>query len=224
MAHSDKFQSGASFDLHLRTTATDNQHSSYVESVALGVGEYTVEVNNDHIWIDGVEHSNDHLPIQFGDEFKYTINEAPIDTTTTDLSSTRIKKVYRIDLNEDSHVTIQVYHHLLSVSFSGLEADFSDSVGLIGESASGMMMRGDEPKLFREDRASNNKCRMNSSSESTIGRRKRRLRSKKNSEYEAEYEAAKQACSHLKNRHDVELCAADFMAEQWLSRNWNPIG
>lgn len=222
LLHSDGFHGGRGFDLHIRTTIQD--WYSYVETAALRVGGYVMEMQKDKFFLNGWEHSDADLPMEFGGKFKYRINAPEIDTVTKFSGA----KIYRVDLHNDSHVLFKVFKNLITVSVSGHENDFGDSQGLMGNFYNGEMYNRDgslaaegfdtyglewqvkaqDPKLFRtlrEPQLPHEQCRFPSqSAQSARGRRlrsaSRRLRAQ-----------AEEACAH-KDEQDIDLCIMDVLA------------
>ena len=214
MAHSDKFHNNTGMDLHIRTTIYE--FYSYIETAALRVGKYTLQVEQDKLTLGDTEFSYDDLPVTFGDDFKYeiTMNEQDDDHTQI-----------RVLLHEHAEIFFSYYKKFLHIFLSGNVHDFYDSVGLTGEFGSGAMVARDgsimeafeefahnwqvnpatDPLLFREARAPQfptEKCRM----PTVEAPSRRNLRGDK-----VLYKQAMEACA-AKNGKRFDLCVDDVMA------------
>jgi choice-of-anchor A domain-containing protein len=148
MIHSNDFHQGAGLDLHIRTTIAPEDYYSYMETAALRVGDYAIEVYKDMLYINGVEHTASMLPITFGGDFRYTISQAPIEEGKKE----ELHQYYKVDLHEDSSVLFRFYKEYLTVNVSGHPNDFSDATGLLGEYHTGDMYSraGDRMDDFNE--------------------------------------------------------------------------
>jgi len=216
MVHSDKFQSGAGLDLHVRTTIED--YFSYIEIAALRVGESIVEFHQDHFYLDGVKYAPRDLPLTFGNHV--TISNGVVEAG----KNPNYYQYFQVDLNEHSSMLFKYYKKFLTIDVNGHAKDFNDSVGLLGDYKTGNMLsrygavmsdfdqygfewqvNPGDAKLFREDRGPQlpyEPCRM-----PTAARPARKLRGAD----AALYESAAAACAHVSGS-DVELCVEDVLA------------
>jgi hypothetical protein len=223
MVHSDDFHNKAGFDLHARTTM--HSYYSYIESAAFRVGDYTVEIERDQFFINGVQHTKTDLPLTFGGDFKYTIAQT-VDTETVE--------TFKVDLHEDSSIEFKFYLHYLNINVDGVNKDFMDSVGLLGEYGTGDMYSRDgalmtnfeeysfewqvnpeDNQLFRTARAPQlpyEQCRMPTHDRPA----RRHLRADRRL-----FEQAQVACA-AQQGNDFDLCVDDVMmtgdvgiAEAW---------
>ena len=219
MVHSNQFHNGAGLDLHVRTTIED--YFSFIESAALRIGEHTIEVHPTKMYIDGHELDKDELPVTFGDDFKYTISKAEVESN----KNARFYNYYKIDLHEDSNILFKFYKNYLTIDVSGHAKDFGDSVGLLGDYHTGAMVSRDgdimddfmsygfewqvnpeDAKLFMENRSPQlpfEPCRMPTKARPA----RRRLRAGN----VALLQEATKACSKLSDS-DAELCINDVMS------------
>lgn len=219
MVHSDTFHNHAGIDLHVRTTIQD--YFSYIESAALRVGESVIEFHQHYFYLDGVKYTAEDLPMTFGGDFKYTISEAEIEAG----KNARFYQYFKVDLHQDSSILFKFYKKFLTIAVSGHANDFADSVGLLGDyatgdmlSRSGMVMSDfdqygfewqvnpEDAKLFQDARAPQlpfEQCRLPTAA--------RPARRKLRGADAALYEAAKEACAHVSGS-DYDLCADDVMS------------
>ena len=214
LAHSDRFHQHSGFDLHIRTTIYE--FYSYIESAALQVGKFNLQVEQHGLTLDDKEVSYDSLPVSFGDEFQYTITLKEKDADHTKI---------RVLLHDHSEIFFTYYKHFLHILVSGNAKDFGDSVGLMGKYGTGELFARDgsivedfeefahtwqvnpetDPQLFRQVRAPQfpaEKCRM----PTVAAPSRRNLRA--NTEM---FNEATEACSHKQGRH-FDLCIEDVMA------------
>mmetsp|Transcript_40 Transcript_40/g.66 ORF Transcript_40/g.66 Transcript_40/m.66 type:complete len:454 (+) Transcript_40:355-1716(+) len=223
LVHSEGFHRKAGFDLHARTTI--DSFYSYIESAALRVGDYILELEKEQFFINDERHTKDELPLTFGGDFKYTI---------TLIQDSKLAQKFRVDLHQDSHIDFKFYKHYLTISIDGHPKDFADATGMLGEYTTGDMygrcgqpmdsfeeygfewqVIPDDPQLFHEARSPQmpyEKCRM-----PTVGRPARR-RLRVNTDL---LEQAKTACAN-QSGGDFDLCVDDIMitgdiglAEAW---------
>eukprot|EP00977_Amphora_coffeiformis_P027905 scaffold34660_cov175-Amphora_coffeaeformis.AAC.1 len=130
MVQSNKFHNGAGLDLHVRTTLHSSFVYSYIESAALRVGDYILEIERSQFFVNGIQHSSQDLPLTLGGDYKYTI---------TNLKNTNAVQLYEVDLHDHSSVTFKFYKHYLTIDISANPLEFNDSVGLLGEFSTGDM-------------------------------------------------------------------------------------
>ena len=217
MVHSEQFHNGAGFDLHARTTI--EEYFSYIETAALRVGDNTLQFFKDHFFLNGVSYNVADLPMTFGDEFKYTITNAAVESH----KNAKFYQYYKVDLHEDSSVLFKFYKKFLTIDIAGSEKDFADAVGLLGDYHNGDMISRDgdvftsfeafgfewqvspeDPQLFLELRAPQlpfEMCRMPTAARPA----RRHLRADK-----ALMDSAKQACAHVQGG-GYDLCLDDVM-------------
>ena len=219
MVHSDTFHNNAGLDLHVRTTIED--YFSYIESAALRVGKSTLEFHQHHFYLDGTKYTPSDLPLTFGGDFKYTVSNAEIESGKNE----KFYQYYKVDLHEDSSIIFKYYKKYLTIAIAGHTNDFSDSIGLLGDYATGDMLdragkvmtdfdeygfewqvNPEDAKLFMDARAPQlpfEQCRMPTAARPA----RRKLRGADS----ALYEAAKEACAHVSGS-DYDLCTDDVMS------------
>ena len=213
MVHSDAFHDHAGLDLHARTTI--DTFYSYIESAALRVGDYTLEITQEGAYINSVLVAYDDFPMTFGDDYRYTL---------TMIQKDKYVKKIRMDLGDNSHIIFKFYKHYLTKNLAGTASDFGDSVGLLGEYGTGTMISRDgeefdnfhefgfewqvspeDPQLFREARSPQlpfEVCRLPTAARP--GRRN--LRASNN----VLLDQAELACAHITGS-DFNLCVDDVM-------------
>lgn len=212
LVKSENFANGLGLDLHLRTTIKD--FYSFVETAALRIGVAVLVFSGGKFYIDGKEGSDDDLPTSLSG---FTIHPPYAYGTA---------KIYRVDLNWGDKILFRSYKHFLTVDVSGTYEDFGNSVGLLGNYATGEMLardgetiisdpdvfgkewqvQGDEPMLFLEPRDPQRPfagCKM-----PTVAQPERNLRDAKSAEL---IKAAEDACAG-KHLADIEFCIYDVVA------------
>lgn len=216
--HSENFH-GVGLDMHVRTTIQN--FFSYIEAAAVKVGNDIVELANGSVKLNGVDHSDEDLPLVFGEgDTKYSVYMHKKETTD---EGTVKRRTYRLKLDDDTAIEFRFYKKFNSFKILG-HIDFHDSVGLMGQYPTGAMLsRGgkvmddfeqfsfewqvspQDPVLFSDARAPqlpNEKCRMPNQSHTSRRRLKRGNREL--------LESAQEACSGL-SEHNRELCVDDVM-------------
>jgi von Willebrand factor type D domain len=207
-----EFRNGLGLNVHVRTEI--ESWYSFISNVAVQVGEDIVEVTADKVIINGVE--NPKLPASL---------TAGIKVSTRKSKTNEGMIFYGINLGEGSVISIKVYKKFLYVSIEGGESDFGHSVGLMGDFKKGEMLARDgvsllkhdanqmgaewqvqatEPMLFQEVRSPQlplETCKMPAAG--------RRLRMNADPKL---LEAAKAACSHMKNPNEIANCVYDVVA------------
>jgi hypothetical protein len=197
---------------------------SFIESAALRVGDYTIEVHRHEIYVGTNFYTPEDLPITFGGDFQYTISEAEVES----FKNPKTHAYFKVDLHQDSSILFKFYKKLMTIDVSGHAADFSDNTGLMGEYHTGDMYNragqpmtsfqqfGHEwqvnhetdPALFRDNRAPQlPMAGCNMPPANPTGRR--RLRA-----VDHELQAAAQtacAASHAGASNDFDLCVQDVM-------------
>ena len=139
MVHSENFHGGIGFDLHARTTIQD--YFSYIETMAMRVGDDRLEFYKDHFYLNDMKLTPADLPLKFGDG-KYTIENGILGHG----KNAKYHQYYKVDLHQSSWVLFKFYKKFLTFEISGHPVDFSDSVGLMGEFHTGnMISRDGEP-------------------------------------------------------------------------------
>eukprot|EP00977_Amphora_coffeiformis_P008899 scaffold2015_cov186-Amphora_coffeaeformis.AAC.12 len=219
MIHSENFHNGAGFDLHARTTIQD--YFSYMETAAVRMGDYTMEMHPDHFFLNGVEMKPADLPMTFGDEHKYTVSNHPIEAG----KNPKFYQYYKLDLDGKSNLIFKFYKQYLTIAIQGHPVDFSDAIGLLGDYTNGEMLSREgvvmtdfnqlgfewqvapeDAHIFMENRSPQlpfEECRMPTASRPA----RRRLRGSDT----ALLEQALQACAHVTGS-DFDLCTDDVMA------------
>ena len=211
MVRSEQFHDGLGFDLHARTTI--DSFYSYIESGAFRVCDYTVEMERDHFYINGKEHTSEDLPLTFGGEYMNTIRMTK--------KSPNVRE-YEVELDRMAKIVFKFYKHFLSITLPHFEA--SDAVGILGRYGSGELVNRDgvvsstfeehgfewqvipevDGQLFRDARAPQlpyERCRM-----PTAARPSRRMLRADN----ALHAQAEKACADLP-ANDFQLCIDDVM-------------
>ena len=167
--------------------------------------------------MNGFKFTPEDLPLTFGDEYKYTIQNGRIEAG----KNVKFYQYYQVDLHQDSSMMFKFYKQYLTIDVSGNANDFSDATGLLGEYHTGAMVtrdgrimsdfneygfewqvRPEDNFIFRDARAPQlpyEMCRM-----PTAARPSRRLR---NSEMVGE---AQEACAHVKGG-SFQLCVDDVV-------------
>jgi len=229
LVHSGTFHDQG-LDLQLRTTIKGDY--SYIEAVALRLGQHVLEFRKESVLLDGVEFKNQDLPVTFGSRYTYDLTYR----IEPNRQGTREKKFYMLQLGDDSSMELKFYRHFGSVSISGHPIDFGDAVGLSGTFPDGDMLGRDgrpmkktdeygfewqvdpehDPILFRDTRAPQlpfEKCRMPTVTKSI--RRQLRGASK------LLYKQAKKAC-RAQTGADLEACIDDVLAvgDLGLGEEW----
>ena len=214
MVHSEKFHDGVGFDLHARTKIQD--YFSYIETMALKVGNYRVEVHKDHFYLNDQKYTPEDLPIDFG--YGYRIENGQIEHG----KNKNYYQYYNVNV-KGSSVLFKFYKKFLTFEITGHPEDLSDSVGLMGDYHTGDMIGRDGRKmynfqeygfewqvhpgdtvLFREAKGPQlpyEQCRMPSNDRPA----RRRLRAAN-----ALFEEAQEACAHLSG-NGVDLCIDDVL-------------
>ncbi|KAL7564683.1 hypothetical protein ACA910_021238 [Epithemia clementina (nom. ined.)] len=214
LVKNDHFANGLGLDLHLRTTI--NTFYSFIEAAALRIGDDVLVVSFGRFWINEKEGSDDDLPVSFAG---FTLQPPYAHGTS---------KTYALDLNRGDKILFRNYKHFLTVDVSGTAEDFGDSVGLLGNYATGDMLardgttiitdpyrfgqewqvQSDEPMLFldtREPQHPEATCKM-----PTVAQSERKLRDAKSA---ALIKAAETACAS-KKPEDVAFCTFDVLATE----------
>lgn len=142
MIHSENFHK-AGLDLHMRATHHDAMAFSYFESAALRLGEHLVEIHRHEVLLDGKRYKTADLPVQFGEEFLYTIREALVPAHKNE----KFHTYYEVNLHHDSRMLFKYYKNMLTVDVTGHQKDFSDAVGLLGEYGTGTMYSRDGKEM-----------------------------------------------------------------------------
>jgi hypothetical protein len=207
--HSDHVSDGVPLDLHIRTTI--QAHYSFIESAGLRVGETLFQLDTDKFFVNGIPSSDDDLPMKLDD---FTIQSVEMEG---------VAKIYTVTLNDSSLIKFKVIKTFLSVSVSGHEEDFGESIGLLGNYYTGEALGRDgrliedfteygmewqvgdeEPKLFQDSREPQlplAKCVM-PTEEASI----RRLRSVEDTELTA---LAERECA---SKEEYDSCMEDVLA------------
>lgn len=137
MVHSDQFNNGAGFDLHVRTTIQD--YFSYMSTVAIRVGEDVLELHREHFYLNDEVFTPVALPLTFGDELQYTISIGEVEGS----KNANKHQYYKVDLHEGSTLVFKFDKKFLTMEISGYATEFSDAVGLLGEFRTGEMISRD---------------------------------------------------------------------------------
>jgi hypothetical protein len=210
LVSSPDFHQGQGLDVHLRTTIRDDWYS-YIEAAAVRIGDYTLEFDQHHFMLDGVQYTDDSLPLSFGEKEIYKISK--VDNK---------HRVLKIDLNDKSSISVRATSMFMSVTLDGNNDDFATSVGMMGEYSTGDMYGRDgrliedmieygmewqvqqnDPKLFVETRAPQwpeAKCRM----PTLTAPSRRNLRAQNT----VLMQQAKEACANV---IDFDLCVDDVL-------------
>jgi len=134
MMKDDLFADALGLQVHIRTKMVD--YWSYIKSVAIKIGNDTLEIEGSADAKDDQEH--------------YWINydyQGDLDTfagfPVTHMVSPTHEREYMIDLNDDAAIVVQVYKQFVRVKFIGDEAVFGSSVGLLGNYKTGKALARD---------------------------------------------------------------------------------
>lgn len=214
MVQSDQFHNHAGFDLHARTTI--DTYYSYIESMALRVGVFTLEIQKDQLYLNGLNLSYEDLPLNFGDDFQYRVVLVNQDTHVKEIA---------VDLHQDSTIAFKFYKHYLTFNLSGHPSDFGDAIGLLGEFGTGEMygrsgvpmkdftsygfewqvLPKQDPVLFHSERAPQlpyERCRMPTAARPA----RRQLRANRSL-----MQQAQEACAANHAGSDIDLCLKDVL-------------
>ena len=223
LVHSDL---GGGLDLHVRSTI--QEYFSYFEMAALRVGDNTIELHRDAIFVNRMKFGVADLPIALGD---YTISDYPVE----DKKNANYYQYYKVTLPGGSSMLFKYYKKYLTISIAGKRADFGDSSGLLGDYEFGEMLdrhgnvmtdftalgfewqvTPEDPRLFQELRSPQlpyEQCRMPTASRAA----RRKLRGPEL----AFAKEAQSACQRI-GGSDFDLCVEDVvttgdlgMAELW---------
>jgi hypothetical protein len=208
-------------------------HYSYIEAVAVRLGQHILEFRKQSILFDGVELTDEDLPISFGESYNYRINQR----TELNHDRTRRRKIYKVKLGDKSSMELKFYRHFGSVEIDGDPDDFGDSIGLSGTYPEGNMLGRDghpmekksndygfewqvnpelDPVLFsvaREPQLPTEKCRMPTVKRTSV----KKLRGAA----KALYKEAKLACI-AQTGDNLETCIDDVLAtgDMGLGKEW----
>jgi hypothetical protein len=233
LLHNDDFYLGSGMAIHIRTT--QESFYSYIESVAIRMGDDILEFTGDDFYINGVQGSDSDLPTTIGG-FVDIVDSPHLPTTVGGFplhypTFREGVKHYLIDLNEGDYLNIYKYKHFMAVHLRGSPRDFDSAVGLMGDFHSSKMLardgmtvvhdadefiaewqvHGDEDKLFRralrEPQHPHATCRR-LVRETTEEARRRHLR-----EDRLFVSAAEAACakSNQETKHEIEFCVHDVL-------------
>lgn len=186
---------------------------------ALPIGDIILEFHQDSFLLSGTRLTPSDRPLTFGGDYKYTITNAPIEQG----KNAKFYQYYKVDLNKDLSILFKFYKNFLTISVDSDAADFGDSVGLLGDHATGDMVSRDgivmedftlfafewqtnpeDPKLFFDSQSPQlpfEVCRM-----PTAARPARRLRHNF-----ALMEIAQTACACVRGS-SFDLCVEDVVA------------
>ena len=232
LVHSEQFANGQGFDLHARTTI--DTYYSYIEGLALGIGDTVLEIEQDGFYVDGDLYSFDALPLKFGtsEDGMYVLEMTGHKKDSKNLA---LKTSSGNDI-----ISFKVYKHFLQYTLGG-RTDLSDAVGLLGQFSTGNMYGRDgqtfenfkeyafewqvrpdlDPSLFhepREPQLPHELCRLPTAARP--GRRQLRAAN------EGLYEQAEKACAAVVNNdHDHQLCVEDIMmtGDLGLTETWDYV-
>lgn len=197
--------------MHIRTTSAEM--FSYIEKIAMKIGDATLEFGMNYVMINGETQSKDAFPMKIGDAVK--VQQDPEGTGKT---------IYQVDLPNGLSLGVKAAKEFLSVSLKDGLWNLKDSVGMFGKYPTGDLKGRDgrdmtdfeeygfewqvrpqeDGKLFAEERAPElpyERCRMPSVQAN------RRLRVNGNRKL---HEQATATCEAA-HPNDVDLCIADVM-------------
>lgn len=125
MLHHPHFAQGKGLYIHTRTTRQG--FFSFVEAAAVKIGPDVIEVNNQgQFWFNGTAHEPASLP---ADVAGYPLTRL--------VRSNGDKITYRIELDNEHHIDIQVFHHMLTVN-PGNRHLLAGATGMLGDLGSGV--------------------------------------------------------------------------------------
>lgn len=128
LLHHPHFAGGKGLYIHTRTTRQG--FFSFVEAAAVKIGRDVIEVNNHgHFWFNGTEYAPASLPADVaGYPLKRLVN------VNGD------KATYRIELDEEHHIDIQIFHFMIMVkpSRTGKRHLLAGATGMMGDLGSGV--------------------------------------------------------------------------------------
>jgi len=207
-ATAPSFEDGLGLDVHIRTTIDTS--FSYVEAVAIRVGDFVLNINKDGAWIDNMQISD------------FPAEEGPFAITNTQKNK---MPIYVISVVNKKVITVKVPGHgylFVQMFANGIQS--GEMHGLMGEYPSGKLIGRDgvsefvntneygeewqvqpfEGMLFLEARESEFvACKYpNKKAVATA----RKLRSQEGFDLLAE-----EACQHLDTSIDYEFCVEDVL-------------
>ena len=213
-------------DFHIRTTLRSDVYS-YIESAALRIGDYTVEIHNGHVLLDGFEYKEEELPIEFGEEKSYKLS---LDNIQRRRDGSVARRKYRLSL-DDTEIVFKYYKHIMTFTING-HNDFADAAGMLGAYPHGAMISRhgkimdnfeefgfewqvnlEDPVLFSDVRSPQlpyERCRMPSGDARTSRRRLRGGDDNTQLRMDAE-----KACAHVTGSN-FDLCVSDVVTTEDL--------
>jgi len=134
MMKDDLFADALGLQVHIRTKMVD--YWSYIKSVAIKIGNDTLEIEGSA----DAKDDQDHYWINY--EYQGELGAFAGFSVTRVVSST-YERDYRIDLNPNAAIVVQVYKEFVRVKFDGDEEVFANSVGLLGDYTTGKALGRD---------------------------------------------------------------------------------
>jgi hypothetical protein len=227
LLHNQDFLNGLGLDVHIRTTIRDAY--SYIEEVAVRVGDHILEIHKDDVFYNGLSLPPEAHPFYFGDAFYTEI--------TQDASFQG--KLYHIVQLGSTKLIIKHSKDFMAVSIAGGAHDLVGSVGMLGTYEGGIMVgrtgqvfddfdafgfewqvnpAANDPVLFKEARSPqlpNAKCIMpelsskgGNSDGNLTQKQRRQLRESSSPDL---IKDAKQLCRKLQPEN-FKLCVDDILA------------
>jgi hypothetical protein len=226
MMKDSQFADGLGLDVHIRTKIV--RFWSYIQTVAIRMGYDVLEIQGSADMEDDQPHY--WINYEYQGELD-TVGGFPV--KQREVGHFVNKREYKIDLSSKHpglDITVQLYKEFVRVKFNGNQEAFGQTVGLLGDYATGNTLARDgitvlddysslgdewqvlpaEPKLFRQ-LTHPQFPELCIQPEDPRGERKRRL-----SESTISVEQAEMACASLSDPLSINDCVYDILATQDL--------
>jgi hypothetical protein len=131
LVHSDHVNGDKKLDVHVRTVI--HEWWSQIESAALRIGDVTLQMDVDKLFVNGQEFSDKDLPMKTAEFVISEPFEGAHFTEAVHGSENHVLKTYAVTFNDKSVVTFKVLDGFMNVVISGHKHDFEHSVGLMGD-------------------------------------------------------------------------------------------
>ena len=221
LVHSDHVNDDKVLDVHIRTVI--REWWSQIDSAAIRVGDVTLQVDFDKMFLNGNELAEADLPFTT-EEFTISHHEGAAITQAIRGQDKNVLKTYAVTLNDKSVVTFKILGEFINVEIQGHSADFARATGLMGDFALGKPFdrNGErmhdleefcfewqvnpavDPTLFLETKGPqlpNERCRM-----PEVAKSSRRLRAQADRKL---LDSAENACG---GKDEYDACMSDILA------------
>ena len=128
LLHNKAFLNGLGLDVHIRKTIRDAY--SYIEEVAVRVGDHVLEVHKDDVFYNSKSLPQEAHPFSFGDGFR---------TEITQDTGRKGKQQHTVQLG-GTKITIKHSKAFMAVDIAGGADDLTGSVGILGTYEGGVML------------------------------------------------------------------------------------